>query len=140
MTVGFIKNGRQKKLDNNFKIYFLNGDSTYKEITKPKINGSSFFMPQMKENEAYILFEYGNYVYNLGKVNVVFNQRMKWYFGFDTKPYDREYFQETINRESAEGVFYLEFHPQEYGDGVVTTVTFDDKKNFLKYGKVLIYD
>lgn len=140
MTVEFIKNGKQKELKDDFKIYFLTGDSTYMVITKPKINGNSFIMPPMNVEEAYILFEYGNCVYNLGKENVIFKQKMKWSFGFDTKPYDREYHQEAINRKSAEGVFYLEFHPQEYGDGVVTTITFDDTKQFLKSGKDLIYN
>jgi hypothetical protein len=140
MTVEFIRNGKQKKLDDNFKVYFLFGDSTHMVVVKPKINGNQFDMPPLPQNEGFILFEYRNRVYNLGKRGIKMNQKMKWVFGFDKKPYSREYHQEVVNEKATKGIFYLEFHPQEYGDGVVTTVSFQDTKKFLKNGKLLIYE
>ncbi len=139
MTVEFIKDGNAKNIDDDFKVYFLVGDSSYMTITKPKIDGNSFFMPPVQNNEAIILFEYKGKVYNLGTRNIDFKQNMKWVFGFDKKPYSREYYTEATKNSNVEGVFYLELHPQEKGDGVVTAVTFENTKEFLKYGKFLIY-
>jgi hypothetical protein len=139
ITVEFIKEGRQQKLNNNFKIYFLDGDSTYMTIVKPKINGNTFEMPPLQKEESNVLFEYKNRVYNMGNMNVVFSQKYKLVIGYDKKPISREYSQVLRSRGNIDGVFYVEFHPLESGCGTVKTLTFDDSREFLNRGKYLIY-
>ncbi len=141
VTVEFFKQGKEIRLNSNFKIYFVFGDSTHRVIVKPRIKGNKFQIPNLCEKkEGFILFEYKNRVYKIGKRGVMFTQNMRWVFAYDTKPYNREYHNKGFHEKEVKGIFYLEFHPQEFGDGVVTATTFEDKKNFLKYGKALIYD
>jgi hypothetical protein len=140
VSVEFIKNGKEQVLRDDFKIYFINGDSSYIEIVKPRIRNNSFRMPPLNHQEAFILLEHNEDVYSLGKRGVNFEQDMKWIFGFDKKPYSRGYHQDEVNKKDAKGVFYLEIYPLEHGDGVVTRIVFEDLSKYLKYGRSLIYD
>lgn len=139
ITVKFIKNGKAKNIADNFKVYFVNGDSSHLVITKPKINGNSFKMPPIQDKEAMILFEYKGKVYHIGERNVEFNQNMNWVFGFDKKPYSRVYHQNSAKDINVKGVFYLELHPLN-GDGVLSMLTFESMTEFFEYGKSLIYN
>lgn len=139
ITVEFIKNGKAQNIADNFKVYFVSGDSSHLVIIKPRINGNSFIVPPIQDTKAMILFEYKGKVYHIGERNVEFKQNMKWVFGFDKKPYSKDYYADSINDESVQGVFYLELHPLN-GDGVVSMLTFESMTEFFEYGKSLIYN
>jgi len=136
----FIKEGKEVDLiAENAQVYFVCGTPEQKAIFKPKIIESSFSMPDLcGYNKGHILLKVGGEIFGFGYGNINFTQNMRLVFGFDKRPYDKEYYLDAANQKETKGMVYIEFHPLEEGEGTVTAINILDFKTYLQEAEKLL--
>lgn len=140
VSLEFVKNGRQIDLQNDeIDIFLVVIKEEQKIIFKPILTGVVFTMPDLcGNNQGHIILRHDGDVYGFGYNYLDFDQNMKWVMGVDKKPYDKEYFLKDIQDKKVDGIAYIEFHPLEVGEGVVTTISITDFKSYMFEGEQLI--
>lgn len=141
ITVELKVDGKEVNIADDFEINFIIEDSLVKKIIKPKVKGNSFIIPDFKEgSRGAIVFKCGKYELAFGDAFIAWDQKMRWTFGLDKKPFDPDNYAGTLEEkmDSYQLLNYLKFNPHEYGESTVVTNFIHDLKEYKKGIKKLI--
>ncbi|EAY28473.1 hypothetical protein M23134_04036 [Microscilla marina ATCC 23134] len=89
--VSFFKDGKEIKLQDDFKIYIVLQDSLKTTVIKPVVKNNSFFIPNFKEGQkGMLVFKYRKYLIGFTQ-RVDMKQDIAYDFGIDYKPFDKKF-------------------------------------------------
>ena len=135
----FIHEGKTIDISDGVEVFFVVVQEDYKTIIRPVIKDGAFVFPNLcGVTDGHIVVRYRNEVYAVFSDHLIIDQNMKWVFGVDKKPFDREYHTESLKDSKVKGITYVEFHPLEEGDGTVSVWSVHDYKTYLKECKALL--
>lgn len=124
ILVTFFSDGKKVRIDNNFKLFFVNGGDTF----RCKIKGIRAIPPEITRDSGYaVFFSYKNYVLTFEKLSrrmISADQDITWVFGIDNYPFHQsldllssEKYKDAIETKVRQ-IQYLIFNLMEYGDGI----------------------
>lgn len=141
IIVEFELNDQIIEIKNNFEVIFIVDDSLATRITKPKIDGNTFTLPEFKKGtRGVVYFKHRKYELAFADVALARKQSMRWTFGLDRKPFSKDNYagKEEEEMKDVQLLNYLRLNPREYGDGTVVTNFIPDIKEYRKGIKRLV--
>ncbi|WP_299461086.1 hypothetical protein [uncultured Microscilla sp.] len=112
--VSFFKDGKEIKLQDDFKIYIVLQDSLKTTVIKPVIKNNSFFIPNFKEGQkGMLVFKYRKYLIGFTQ-RVDMKQDIAYDFGIDYKPFNKRF---TRNK-NLKGVKYIDYVAWPYSESL----------------------
>lgn len=121
IKINFTIDDVRKNIDDNFLIYLIDNLDT---ITIKPYNKVFVKIPNI-DSKYDLLFKNEDFLLkfkNLSSKTIIPNQDFEWNFGIDTRPFNKylglmseqDYNTDKMTKE----IFYLQFNPEEYGDGI----------------------
>ncbi|PDS22684.1 hypothetical protein [Flavobacterium branchiophilum] len=121
IPIKYVIDDRVVKLDDNFNFLITNGSDTIKIKHKNNI----LEIPKLdKKDDSKVIFQYKKSKIFFGQLSNRMlnpNQKMDWIIGIDNIPFNKSLGLLDLKEydlSSYQKLEYLQFDPQEYGDGI----------------------
>jgi hypothetical protein len=122
LTISFHIDDSAIKISDQFQLYFTKGADTIKPILK----GNQLIIPAIPEDTGYsvtFLFQGNSLTFGGITKRMIFpGQNMEWRFGIENRPFKQGRglisAADIQNDSTTHQLDYLQFDPQEYGDGI----------------------
>ncbi len=139
MDIEFILEGEKiDVLNQKIEIYFICGDTNQKITFKPNVLNGRFIMPDLYDNiYGHIVVKVNNDFYGFGYCDLRFNQNMRFVFGIDKTPYNKNYSIDIMNK-NYKAIAYIEYHPLEKGEGTVSVIKILKFHKYLEESKKIL--
>ena len=121
IKISFSVDKQLVDIGGNYQLFLVNGRDTLPAA----VDKSYVELPKMDDSIYEVVFKYGQYTLtfqNIARQTLFPEQNMQWKFGVQNRPFDlesglvtkQEYETDTLTRQ----LVYLQFDPQEHGDGI----------------------